>query len=159
MNATMPRIELGPIAPQLGQMAFNWHNPITGETESVTGIYSAMQIIATQGKNAGCLRASKPKMGRTIIERKRYGHLGRYYTSPLPDCAAAQVWRHVAFAASSNPQHQSLPVMADFDCPFDMDHDTMDRFAKWCQSIADVILSQIKKQPGIDRWARALGYR
>jgi len=154
----MPQINLQPIAVQLTEMSYNWHNPTTNEDHAVTGIAAAMQIIATQGKNRGCLRASKPPMHETIVERVRYDHTGRYRDSSLADCAAAQVWRYVAFEASPLGQHQCLPVMADFDAPFDMSAEESRRFAKWCQSVADVILTTIRDKPGLNRWGRALGY-
>ena len=53
----------------------------------------AEKIIATKGKNKGCLRAAKP--------------------SNAGD--AAYVWRMVAFQVSPIPQHHCLPVCADFD--------------------------------------------
>ena len=154
----MPQINLEPITEQLSMLSYIWHNPITGKYQGATGIAAAMRIIATQGKNKGRLRASKPPMHGVVIERERYGYVNKYHDSSLVDCAVAQVWRYVAFEASPVGQHQCLPVMADFDAPFDMSAEESRQFAKWCQSVADVILTTIKDKPGLDRWGRALGY-
>ncbi len=156
--STMPQINLSLVNDQLSGIAYHWHNPITNEDHAVSGMYASSLIIATQGKNKGRLRASKPMMEHWVIERERYGHMGRYYDHPLSECAAAQVWRYVAFEASPIGKHHCLPVMADFDAPFDMTAEESRRFAKWCQAVADIILTTIKDKPGLDRWGKALGY-
>jgi hypothetical protein len=156
----MPQINLEPISQELIAMRFQWTNTITDETRAINGLFTARQIIATRGKNAGSLRASKPPMARSIVTRTRsicgIESTHNYYDHPLSDCAAAQVWRYVAFEISPLSHHQCLPVTADFDSPFDMDRDESRQFAKWCQSIADVILAQFKPEdkPGLMRWAR-----
>lgn len=158
MNKPMPQINLEPIAERLASMSYTFNNPETGSTSLIVGLDVAYGIISTQGKNKGCLRASKPPMDETIITRVRYGYESRYRTSPLADCATVQIWRYVAFEASPLGQHHSMPVMASFDCPFDMPVEEMNQFSRWCQSVADVILETIPRKPGLERWANALGY-
>lgn len=154
----MPVIKLDSISEELSSMVYTFHNSFTGVTESINGMDAAVKIISSQGKNKGCLRASKPKMNEEIITRVRYGHASKYRTSPLIDCASAQIWRYVAFEASPLGQHHCLPVMADFDSPFDMTMEESRSFAKWCQSVADIVLTTIASKPGLDRWGHALGY-
>jgi len=156
----MPQIDLTNVTATLASMSYTFVNPFNPDSKctTVNALDAAQRIIATQGKNKGCLRASKPPMHETIIERVRHGHTGRYRDNPLADCAAAQVWRYVAFEASPIGQHHCLPIMADFDAPFDMTHDESRQFAEWCHGVANTILTTIKDKPGLDRWGHALGY-
>ena len=154
----MPQIDLSTVQHALLDTQYTFTNPITNEVETVNGLQAAQAISATQGQNKSCLRAAKPNMRKSIVKRERYGHMGKYRTYPLADCAAAQVWRYVAFEASPLGQHHCMPIMAAFDCPFDMSSDERRRFADWCQSVADIVLTTIKHKPGLDRWGHALGY-
>src|SRR5688500_17864137 len=67
-------------------------------------------IVATRGKNKGCLRAAKPDVERVDIGPRR--------SSPTVESgSAAFLWRWVALAISPLPQHHCMPVCADFDLP------------------------------------------
>lgn len=161
MSRPMPEltaINKDPIFRRLIDEQFSWTNPITREAFAVNGIEAGRMIIASQGKNKDRLRAAKPPMDESIVERVMHGHKGLYRTSPLNHCAAAQVWRLVAFHASPLGQHHCMPVGVDFDCPFDMDMDDMRRFTSWCANVANIILEVIplEKQYGFGRWAKAL---
>ncbi len=148
----------GPIDQRLLDEQYTFTNPVTGDQEACNGLEVARRIIASQGKNAGRLRASKPPMDETIVSRERYGHVGQYRTMPLAHAAAAQVWRYVAFEASPMGIHHHMPVMAEFDAPFDMPIDELRTFGKWCQRVADIVLETIPHKPGLMRWSKALGY-
>lgn len=152
-----PQIDLKPVEKQLLDKQYTWENPITKEKHTINGLEASRSITATQGKNKGRLRASKPPMKQSIIKRVRYNHESSYYDHPLLDCAAAQIWRYVAFEISTLGQHHCLPMMADLDSPFDMSYNESREFAKWCQSAADIILGMFKAEnkPGLLRWSRA----
>lgn len=157
----MPKIDLTPVRQELTAMTYAFINAHTKEIEIVTGIQAAEGIIATQGKNKGCLRAAKPALETTIISREfTYdpGEYGTYRSPSLVTAASAQVWRYVAFEASPIGQHHCLPVMAAYDCPFDMSVEELNKFAHWCEAVADVVLKTIKHKPGLDRWGHAFGY-
>lgn len=154
----MPKIDLSTVQNMLRTKQYTWTNPTTNEVETINGLEAAQAISATQGQNKGCLRAAKPKMHESVIERERFSFTDEYRTYPLADCAAAQIWRYVAFEASPMGQHHCMPVMADFDCPFDMSAGERRQFADWCQSVAHIVLTTIKHKPGLDRWGHALGY-
>lgn len=96
-------------------------------------------------KKNGEVRASKPKV-KDIISGK-----------------AAYVWRMVVFSVSTKPQHQCMPVCADFDLP------AYDENGKWTSSAAremskklkpieDAIVNSIPKAQwhGVRRWKNAL---
>jgi hypothetical protein len=161
MTRPMPQIDLDAhdeCRMALVALAYEFTNPVTGTIERVNGLDVARATIATQGKNRGCLRAAKPPIATQIIQRERHGYSGNYYTMTLAEGAAAQVWRWVAFYASSNGQHHSIPVMAEFDAPFDMTTDDLRSFSKWCQQVTDTVLKiiPIEQQTGLRRWANVL---
>ncbi len=126
---------------------------------TVKALEAARGIIATQGKNKGYLRASKPKLDERIVTRERYGYESEYRDPSLASSATAQIWRSVAFSISPIAEHACLPVMADFDSPFDMTHAESREFARWCQDVADIILLQysLGERPNDMRWSQALG--
>jgi hypothetical protein len=94
-------------------------------------------IIATQGKNAGRLRASKPSQ---CDERSMY------------------IWRLVAFYVSPMRQHQCMPVTADFDLPGENYHERM-MLAHKMDAIVDKVTDAIPMSEwhGIKRWGQAYG--
>lgn len=162
MTCPMPQINLDAhdeCRMALVALAYEFTNPITGTIERVNGLDVARATIATQGKNKGRLRAAKPPIATQIIERNRGQYSsGQFYTMTLAEGAAAQVWRHMVFYASPHGQHHSIPVMAEFDAPFDMPTDDLRSFSKWCQQVADTVLRiiPIEQQTGLHRWARVL---
>lgn len=110
-------------------------------------------IIATKGKNKGLLRASKPKVEYTIVEKD-----GRKLRMPtLETGRAAYVWRMVAFQVSPIGQHHCLPILADFDLPGSVEEARAE--AKRLDVLVEKIVNAIPKSQwsGIHRWARALG--
>jgi hypothetical protein len=115
----------------------------------------AERIIAGKGKNKGRLRASKPDVVQTIVERN-----GRkYYESDATTGKAAYLWRMVAFVVSPLPQHQCLPMMADCDLPyFSVSKEDAKAMQKEMDALADKITNAIDKSQwhGIQRWAKAL---
>lgn len=115
----------------------------------------ADRLVAGQGKNKGRLRASKPDIAYTIVEKD-----GRKYREPSKDDGlAAYLWRIVAFAISPIHQHQCLPVCADFDLPyFTVSREDQKRLADDMKALCDKIVSKvpIQEQHGYMRWAKAL---
>lgn len=158
MDKLMPQVKLEPYKDQLESMKYDWTNPVTNEQSSINAWDACQNIVASQGKNKGRLRASKPKAERKVIIRNRYGYSREYYDQSLLESATQQIWRYLAFAVSPHGQHQCLPMGADFDTPFDMSVDESRRFAKWCDEVTDVIRHQYsaKEQPGLMRWGRAI---
>ena len=158
MKQNMPTIDLTTISRSLINEQYVYTNDHTGDPEACNGLEVARRIIATQGINAGRLRASKPNMDEYIVERNRHGYPARYRTMSLANAASAQVWRYVAFSASPNGQHHCMPVMATFDCPIDMTTDRLAEFSRWCQRVADIVLTTIpmEQQHGLKRWTRLI---
>jgi len=106
-------------------------------------------IIATQGINKGCLRASAPN---DPVRRP---------TAPQGD--VKYVWRMVAFQVSRNPQHWCMPVCADFDIDSPLRGVEGVRYraarAKVLDNLVDRIVNTIPKEQwhGINRWRGILG--
>lgn len=94
-------------------------------------------IIATQGKNAGRLRASKPSK---VDRRSMY------------------IWRLVAFYVSPMRQHQCMPITADFDLPGENYHERL-MLAKQLDEIVDKVTDAIPMSEwhGVKRWGQAYG--
>lgn len=115
----------------------------------------AERIIATKGKNKGRLRASKPEIEYTIIDRD-----GRKYReSTLETGSAAYLWRMVAFVVSPIGQHHCLPMMADMDLPyFTTSREEQTALRKRLDALADKITNAMDKRSwhGIRRWANVL---
>ena len=114
----------------------------------------AQNIVATQGKNKGLLRAAKPKIEYNIVEKE-----GRKLRIPtLETGRTAYVWRMVAFQVSPLGQHQCLPFCAEFDLPGTVQESREE--AKRLDVLVDKIVNSIPKAEwhGVRRWGRALGY-
>lgn len=138
----MPKIEIDKLADKLSPE----------ELELVRG------IISTRGKNKGCLRASKPDI--TYHQVTRYCEIFkrvRTITEPDPiQGKTAYIWRQVAFVASPIPQHQCLPMTADFDLPGSWGDDKKAMIDD-LDRIVDIVIGTIDTAQwhGIRRWAQA----
>lgn len=122
-----------------------------GLTESEKTL--ATGIVATQGKNKGRLRASKPKIEYTFEVKN-----GRKLRIPTAASGStAYIWRQVAFIVSPISQHQCLPILADFDLPGDWQEARL--LAKELDVIADKIVNSIPKSQwvGVLRWRGLVG--
>ena len=116
-------------------------------------------IVATQGKNKGCLRASKPKVTRTRVvdSSSNYGY--RVEVDPI-EGQTAYVWRMVAFMISPKPAHHCMPCTVDFDLPVESivgsEAKAMRAYLDW---IVDVVVDSIPMNQwhGIRRWGNVLG--
>jgi hypothetical protein len=106
--------------------------------------------------------------GRDLeIAKKVLGRSNRLRSSkPKDDGEAAYVWRMCAFLISTNRQHWSMPVTADFDLPYpywDRDdvHGAAEKRRARCaelKKIEDAIVNTVPKEEwhGVRRWARAM---
>ena len=94
----------------------------------------------------GVLKASKPKVSKK-------------YSDPMLIGQAAYVWRMVAFQISPNPQHQCMPVCADWDIPV-RDYDERREITQRLDNLVDLIVNTVHPTQwhGILRWGNALGY-
>lgn len=94
----------------------------------------------------GVLKASKPKATKK-------------QSDPMLIGQAAYVWRMVAFQISPNPQHQCMPVCADFDIPV-RNYDERREITKRLDILVDRIMNTVPvtQWHGILRWGGALGY-
>lgn len=103
------------------------------------------QILDIIQKN-GVLKASKPKATKK-------------YSDPMLIGQAAYVWRMVAFQISPNPQHQCMPVCADWDIPV-RSYDERREITKSLDYLVDRIVDTVdpRQWHGILRWGGALGY-
>lgn len=111
--------------------------------------------IAERIVNRGKLRASKPKIEYSTVERN-----GRKYRQPDEiGGRAAYVWRMVTFSISPIGQHHCMPCTADFDIPVD-GYQERRAEAKRLDMLVDKIIASVPKTQhhGTMRWARALGY-
>ena len=96
------------------------------------------RVIATQVvKRNGVMYSSKPK--------KASGD-------------AKYVWRMLAFFVSQNPQHQCIPVTADWDLDIDS-YDERRARAKELDTLVEKLENTIPiwERHGVLRWGRALG--
>lgn len=113
----------------------------------LTDEYKAIMSIVV--KKSGEIRASKPKV-------KNDNHItGK----------AAYVWRMVCFQVSPKPQHQCMPVTANFDLPaFDENGNWKSVISREMEKNLDILVKMIvdsipKSQwYGINRWSRAFGF-
>jgi hypothetical protein len=111
-------------------------------------------IIATQGKNKGRLRASKPKITYQIVDED-----GRKLHRPtLETGGIAYLWRMVAFAISPVGKHHCLPFMADFDLPYRYGTNEYKELKGALDALADKVEATIRpeKRHGTNRWLHAL---
>jgi len=109
-------------------------------------------IVATRGKNAGRLRASKPPVER-VRSTETYGKHGFYHRWQIKGGETAYVWRMVAFYISPINQHHCMPVMADCDLPAD-DFDERMALAKELDKVVDKIVNTVPVEQwhGVARW-------
>jgi hypothetical protein len=118
--------------------------------------------IAERILNKGELRASKPTIRYSIVERTREiggkSFTGKYREPDEIGGKAAYVWRNVAFSVSPIGKHQCLPVTADFDLP-ENDYHKRRALAKELDKLVDKIVAAVPKSQwhGIRRWSRAFG--
>ena len=94
--------------------------------------------------NKGVLRSSKPKVSKKNSD-------------PVLIGKAAYVWRMVAFHISRNPQHQCMPVTADWDIVGSFDE--RKEISKQLDVLVDKIVNTVPPTQwhGILRWGSALG--
>ncbi len=112
----------------------------------------------------GELRASKPTTPRKIeIPSTRPDPIFKtnwVYQDQDGEIAGktAYVWRMVAFYVSPHPQHQCMPVTADFDLPA-INHQDRRNQAKELDILVDKVTNLIPKSQwhGVTRWAKAFG--
>jgi hypothetical protein len=147
MRNQMPEIKLDEISNMLSAEDF----------ELVKG------IVATRGKNKGCLRAAKPKVERHIVGIERietsYGPYDRKIVEPdEAQGKTAYIWRMVAFFVSPLRQHNCMPCTADFDVPGSWGSEKRARLAE-LDAIVDVVVDTIKASDwhGVRRWGQAFG--
>lgn len=88
-------------------------------------------IIASRGKNAGRLRASKPNKAPAAVQ---------------------YIWRMVAFYTSPMTRHNHSPIMAEYWLGEDDEVDELDR-------IVDKVVDKMPLEDlcGIVRWANVMG--
>lgn len=99
------------------------------------------RIIASQGKNKGRLRASKPHVDNDA--------------DPLSG-KAAYVWRMVAFMASPDPRHSCMPVTADWDLPVPYGQERR-AMTKELDQLVDKVVATMPMSEGAMSWARGFG--
>ena len=104
------------------------------------------RVVSIVVKKNGQIRATKPKVDEN---------------DPVTGIAA-YIWRMVAFAVSPKPQHQCMPMTADFDLP------AYDGSGKWSAAIAHEMMKELKpledaivnavpkaQWHGVHRWKQA----
>jgi len=113
----------------------------------------AKGIVATRGKNKGCLRASKPKVERTDLGPQEPGSF--YHNWHIEGGETAYIWRMVAFFISPKHQHQCMPCTADMDLPGDGFKERK-ALAEELDEVVDKIVDTVPKHQwhGVRRWAR-----
>lgn len=134
----MPKIDLDVLAQVLG----------------ADDLEVARRIVSTQGKNAGRLRASKPKNEMKRQEGGRFGW--QMVPVDMTQARAAYVWRMVAFYVSPKSQHQCMPCTADFALgPYSETRDLIADLDK----LVDQIVNTIPREQwaGVRRWAQVFG--
>lgn len=103
--------------------------------------------------NKGKLRASKPKIAYTIVDKPR-GNITIKIRQP-DDIGgkAAYVWRMVAFIVSPISQHHCMPCTAEFDLPED-NYTLRRELAKELDKLVDKIVASVPKEQwyGVKRW-------
>ena len=140
MTKDMPTINLDTIRTKVSEADYNL---IVG-------------IVANQGKNKGKLRASKPPI--PIVGTRPGTYVSKVNVLDYNSSCTAYIWRMVAFQISPLPQHQCLPITADFDLEVE-DHDTRRELSKRLDSLVSIVVDSIPKQQwhGIKRWGEAFG--
>lgn len=129
------------------------------ETLSPKELEITRRVIATRGKNKGCLRASKPKVEFVKVADNDPDSFYNYRYEPTDPVAgqAAYVWRMVAFFASPLQQHNCMPCTQEFSLP----GPRSERKGQvgWLNTIVDRILATIptRQQAGLLRWGQAYG--
>jgi hypothetical protein len=111
-------------------------------------------IVASQGKNKGRLRASKPKLQWEIYEKD-----GRKLRRPtLATGSVAYLWRMVAFAVSPIYKHHCLPFMADWDLPYSYGTDEYRALKSKLDALAEKVERTIRPEErhGTNRWLHAI---
>jgi len=106
-------------------------------------------IVATRGKNKGCLRKSKPTVTRTDVGFDNEGH----HLWNIQGGKEAYVWRMVAFYTGVRPE---MPVTAFYDLgPYTEIKELMEHL----DNVVEVVLDSIppRELRGAIRWGRALG--
>jgi hypothetical protein len=99
----MPKIDLALVALAL-------HTPAAAAKGlSIADLALVEGIVAGQGKNKGCLRASKPNCDLPIAPGARCRNID------LKLAKIAYVWRMVAFGISPMGQHQCMPIGCDIE--------------------------------------------
>lgn len=99
-------------------------------------------IIASKGKNAGSLRASKPDHASGDSQ---------------------YIWRMVAFTLSTDPKHWCMPICADLDIEVPAGVESRSKYraerAKRLDDIVDKVCNSIPKEQwyAIRRWKGILG--
>lgn len=104
----------------------------------------------------GALRASKPTIRRDGAPKVHPWSNQQYRENNLADAKTAYVWRMVAFAISPVPQHQCMPMTADFDLPYE-NGDQRRALCKVLDELADKVVKSVpvKEWHGVRRWGRA----
>ena len=103
----------------------------------------AERLLATRGRDKGCLRASKPPVQEDD-----------------PDSGiAAYAWRMVVFAVSDVPAHQCMPMCADFDLPGKYGSEERRAAEVIGERIEKAVVDAIPKKEwaGVQRWGLAYG--
>ena len=119
----------------------------------------AKGIVATRGKNKGCLRVSAPKIKswREDNPSSRYG-----YDIVFDELQShtAYVWRMVAFYIGKHHSHSCMPVTATFKLNVSWRTKEYDELIKWLDSIVDKVVETVpvEQWSGVSRWHKALGY-
>ena len=118
------------------------------------------RIIAGQGKNKGCLRASKPPVPKKVqVENSDslWGYTFRFASEEDAKAGdAAYIWRMVAFYCSPIHQHHCMPITSDWD----LDGTASEARARAAEldQIVDIVMEQVPshKRYGLLRWSRVL---
>ena len=121
-------------------------------------------IVAGQGKNKGCLRASKPKTHKTVAvpakDPRFEGDLDYVYEDVETATNlgyTAYIWRMVAFFVSPKGQHHCMPCTADWSIPgtYRQIKDTL----KALDGLVDIVVDTVNKSEwhGVKRWGNVYG--
>lgn len=121
--------------------------------------YALVERIVIARNGYTTLRASKPKVERTVPVASKYHSTPTMYPSEESG-RAAYLWRMVAFLISPIPQHSCMPVMAFCDLPHREDWDERRGIEKEMDALADKVVDVVKPRDwnGVRRWAYAFGY-
>ena len=113
----------------------------------------ARRVVASQGKNKGCLRAAKPKVAMLPHPDPERARL-RYQVPEAVTGRAAYVWRMVAFTISPVARHHCTPCGADFDLP-ERNYKERAAEARRLDEVADAIIATVSPAEwhGTRRWA------